>query len=352
MPEAPRAPAVDHFKGQQLETGVSMSEQPQRSGPDSDPRTGEPTLRRDTLARGQQQQDRGDSAPQVEDTTQASALMFEFVKQLAKELSYGKLDLPTLPSIVMRMKAVLEDENSTAETIARVAGSEPALAARLLKMANSAAFSHGGIEVTDLKSAVSRLGRDLIRTSAMSFAMQNLMAAQTVAQLKPQLSALWKHSITVAAMANAIGKRVEGVNADEAMFIGLIHDIGKLYILSRIANHPDLFACPEAMEQLMSEWHAEIGKSIVESWAFPDHVAAAVSEHGDMARHKHGPADLLDVLIAANLLANKSERDGCDQLDFDAVSAFSRLKIDAGSVEEFITESREEIDALMGALRG
>ena len=144
----------------------------------------------------------------------------------------------------------------------------------------------------------------------------------------------------------------ESTVSNEAMFVGLIHDVGKLYLLSRAKKHPDLFACPGAMAQIMSEWHAEIGKAVVESWELPDHVVQAVSAHGDHERHKYGPPDVIDVLIVANVVANAMEQRTIDELDFDGVSAFARLEIDASVVDKFVTESREELDALMSALRG
>lgn len=280
------------------------------------------------------------------------ALGFNFVKQLAADLSCQDLDLPPLPGIVTRVKSVLDDENSTVKQIARVIGAEPSLAARLLTIANSAAFSRGGAELTDLKSAVNRLGHDMVRTSAMSFAMQNLMDARTAAQLKPYLDALWQHSITVASIAYSLGKRARAVNADTASFVGLIHDIGKLYILTRLEDHQALFKCPEAMVQIMDDWHAEIGKTIVEYWNLPEHVAEAVSEHEDVGRDSDDDADLVDVVIASNLIANALEHeDGAQSLDYDGVSVFKRLHITAANFDEVVEESREEIDSLMSALR-
>ena len=126
---------------------------------------------------------------------------FAFVQALAADLNRDSIDLPSFPDIAMRVKRVLEDENSSSQQVARVIGSEPGLATRVLNMANSAAMSRGGADVLDVKTAVNRLGHDQIRSSAMSYAMKNLMDSRTVAELKPHLTALWNHSVHVAALA-------------------------------------------------------------------------------------------------------------------------------------------------------
>ena len=74
---------------------------------------------------------------------QAPSPSFAFVQALAAELNSGDLDLPSFPDIAIRVRKVLEDDNSTIEDIVRVLGSEPGLAARLVKIANSAAYSRG-----------------------------------------------------------------------------------------------------------------------------------------------------------------------------------------------------------------
>ncbi len=164
---------------------------------------------------------------------------YSFVKDLAAALNARTaIEIPSFPSIAMRVKGILEDENSTSQTIARVVGSEPGLASRLLTMANSAALNTTGQQILDIKSAINRLGHDQIRSSAMSFAMKNVMDARTVEQLKGYLTSLWNHSVQVAAIAFSLAKRTDGVKPDEAMFVGLVHDIGKLYILTQIEGYP------------------------------------------------------------------------------------------------------------------
>src|SRR5262245_55877431 len=114
--------------------------------------------------RSQSQQQTGPSDPEA----------FAFVQALAAELSTGKVELPSFPDIAMRVRQVLADEGVSPEKVVRVVGSEPALAARLLQLANSAALNFSGKAVTDLRTAVNRMGFNMVRSAAIAFAMSQL----------------------------------------------------------------------------------------------------------------------------------------------------------------------------------
>src|ERR1700761_5095732 len=104
-----------------------------------------------------------ESPPSVAPTG-AADVAFTFVQALASELSGGKIELPGFPHIVMRVQKVLGDENADTNRIVKVLGSEPVLASQIVRMANSAALNPGA-PVTDLRSAVSRVGLDTVRSA-------------------------------------------------------------------------------------------------------------------------------------------------------------------------------------------
>ena len=99
---------------------------------------------------------------------------FAFVQALAAELSKGKVDLPSFPDIALRVRRVLADEEVSQEKVVRVVGSEPALAARLMQIANSAAINFSGKPITELRTAIARMGFNMVRSAAIAFAMSQL----------------------------------------------------------------------------------------------------------------------------------------------------------------------------------
>ena len=86
----------------------------------------------------------------------------------------GNVDRPSFPEIAVRVRKVLSDPKSSLDQVVRVVGSEPALAARLLRISNSASLNRGGRTVTELRTAINRLGYNMVRSASMSFAMAQI----------------------------------------------------------------------------------------------------------------------------------------------------------------------------------
>src|SRR5271169_4804646 len=96
-----------------------------------------------------------------------STVAFDFIRTLAAELSRGNVDLPSFPEIAVRVRRILSDPKSSVNQVVRVVGSEPALAARLLRIANSASLNRSGRTVTDLRTAINRLGYNMVRSASI-----------------------------------------------------------------------------------------------------------------------------------------------------------------------------------------
>src|SRR6202012_4408751 len=166
------------------------------------------------------------AAQATKSTVDAEA--FAFVQALASELSRGKVDLPSFPDIALRVRKVLAGEEVSREKVVRLFGSEPALAARLMQIANSAALNFTGKPIQDLRTAINRIGHNMVRSAAIAFAMSQLKKVDSLKGLEKPLGDLWKRSAAVAAMSHAVAKTFSRVNPDTAMLTGLVHGIGEL----------------------------------------------------------------------------------------------------------------------------
>lgn len=278
---------------------------------------------------------------------------FEFVKQLGMELAGNDFDLPPFPDTALRVREALSDENVSIDKVSRIVLSEPVLTARLLRMANSAMMRRGTMEITDVKTAISRIGLDMVQNAAVSLAANEAFRAPDGSPLKEHLDETRKHSIRVCALAYMLARKVKNTGTpDEAMLAGLLHDIGKFYILSRADDFPELFANTEVLEELSNEWHTGVGRAIVESWGFPEQIAEAVDEHELLDRDRFGQADVTDIVIVANLLAKTEEERATELPELDQVPPFLRMKIDAETVWNLIQESDEELRSMTQALAG
>ena len=281
---------------------------------------------------------------------ESNAAAFAFVQSLAGELSGGKVDLPSFPDIAMRVRRTLADDNVTPDKIVRVVSSEPALAARLLQIANSAALNFSGKAVNDLRTAVARMGFNMVRSAAIAFAMSQLKKVDALKGLEKPLDELWRRSCAVAAMSHVVARRFSKVNADTALLAGLLHGVGQLYILTRASKHPALFANQPVYHSIVRDWHANIAKALLENWGMAEEIVLAVSEYEQLERDHKGAVDLTDVLTVAHLLVAYQEHPESIELIMQGVRACARMQLDSAAYQKMIIESAAEVSAMQQAL--
>jgi HD-like signal output (HDOD) protein len=273
---------------------------------------------------------------------------FKFISDLAKELSSGRVELPSFPDAAARVQQVLSDPAVTSERIARVIGADAGLAGRLLTMSNSALLHRGDAPVTDLKIAVTRIGHDNIRAAALAYASAQLQRAPELAHIRPQLEACWREGIRVASLAHSLAKETRCVRADEAMLAGLLHNIGKLYIIARAPKNPD--SAPALDPAVVHDWHPNIGKALAQNWKLPEEIASAIAGQLESERSHEGPPDLLDLLIVAVEVAAKMAARAPDDAALAQLPAAVALGLSAPAFKRIALDAHAELQKLQAAL--
>lgn len=294
------------------------------------------------------------SAPQTTDSApgarEASAEAFEFVRELALELSGANLELPSYPEVALRVQRVLSDMNADSERVVRVLGADPVLAARVLTLANSAAINPTGKAVTELRRAVVNLGFDALRTAAMSFALNQLRKAASYKDIKDQMSAQWERSTAMASYCYVLARKSARFNPDTAMLAGLISGVGKLYILTRARRHPVLFGDDVAYQSIVRDWHGNIARALLDNWQIADEIVTAVQSFEEAASEPRNTPHLADVLAVAASLIDAGESLEMLLGNADIERPFKRLGLDFAAVEGMRAESQAEIESLRVAL--
>jgi HD-like signal output (HDOD) protein len=231
------------------------------------------------------------------------AVAFGFVERLAQDLRDERLELPAFPEAVLRIQQALQAAETDTADIVRILSSEPALAARLLRIANSAEFRRADTEITDLRKAISRMGFNMVRTVAVAFAMRQLRRKESYgAEAQAELEKIWKSSLQVAAICFVLAKHFTRLSADQALLTGLLHVLGRLYIVMRAQDMEDV--SDEDIRSVASSWHGAIGKAILESWGLPESLQHAVEHQDEVALQLTGDVTLTDLLIVSKLLAS------------------------------------------------
>jgi HD-like signal output (HDOD) protein len=272
-----------------------------------------------------------------------------FLGHLAAEVSSGTVDLPCFPEIVIRIRNALADPNTTPEQTVTIVGAEPRLVGRLLQTANSVAFNQTGRPVTDLRTAITRLGHQLVQSAAMAFAVQQMKDEKSLRSIANSLNELWLQSIAVASICRVVARRTH-VRPEEAFLTGLLHGIGRLYIMVRAVGQSGALSDPKSFMELVSGWHASIGKAVLENWGFAEEMSAAVGDQEDRERKHKGEPDLSDILIASIVLGKALKMPAPRVVETDGIGAFSNIGLPAKDCNFILAHAEYELGSLQDAL--
>lgn len=253
----------------------------------------------------------------------------QFLQQLAEDLNTKNIRLPSFPDVVINIRTALEDPTCSSERLADVVRTDAVLVARLLMAANSAFHNRAGIEIVDLNLAISRLGFEVVRNTAITLAVEQIFNASQHEELRDSIKKIWSGSLSRASMCFVIARQSDNLNPDNAFLCGLLHEVGKLYILTKARDFPNLMGDADSLGTVLEQWYASVGKSIVEAWGFSDEIASSLEIEENLSSDSSAPATFVDVIYAARLVL---ESDDEQELDAASQDIVGKLKINADSL--------------------
>lgn len=259
-------------------------------------------------------------------------------KQLEAMAEHGELVVPPYPAAAMRLRALIESDKYGMSQIADAASADAALAAALLRIANSAVYRGDGPPLTTLLRAVNRLGARAVSSLALAAGIG--AAATAPGPLADVKYRVWRRSITCALAAQRFGPS-RGIDAEVAFLAGLLHGFGRSVALACIekllGKSPEQHTLPEWLE-LVERHRARLAARVASLWQLPAPIATAMSAGGD-------PASPVGALVAmADSLAGALERGAT------AAEAASGLGLDANlaaQVERFVSHLPGALEAFI-----
>lgn len=281
----------------------------------------------------------------------SNSIGFQILEDIARDLSGEKVSFPTFLDITFQVRTALKNPNLSTEQLAALVGAEPLMSAKIVRMANSVAMNASGRAIADVKSAITRIGTEAVRSVSFAVAMEQLLDSRKIAPFAVLSRRLWEHSIHVAALCRVLARKLARINPDEAMFAGLVHDIGVFYLLARAANFPELIADKAGLNDLLVQWHDNIGHALLAALGQPEEVLAAVLEH-EIERPVPAVKNLADLLFVANKLANIQTGWRDPELAAAVDTSVLAGLFDAEAMTGLLAESEEEVQSLKSALMG
>ncbi|MFZ2269753.1 MAG: HDOD domain-containing protein [Azonexus sp.] len=281
----------------------------------------------------------------------SNAVTFKILEDIAKDLSSNEINFPTFLDITFQVRTALKDPNLNVDQLAKLVGAEPLMSAKIIRMSNSVAMNPSGREIADVKSAIVRVGMEAVRTVSFAVAMEQLLKSKQMQPFEGISQRLWEHTSHVAALCRVLARKIAKINGDEAMFAGLVHDIGVFYLMSRAANFPELVNDKPELHALLVGWHDNIGHALLSALNLPESVLVAVQEH-ETDREIDNLKSLSDVLYVANKIANRASSWRDPELDGEVDTSMLESIFDAETLAEIVEESQEEVQSLKAALGG
>lgn len=281
----------------------------------------------------------------------ANSSTFKLLEDVAADLSSDEFVFPTFLDITFQVRTALKDPCISIESLSRLVGAEPLMSAKIIKLANSAALNPYGREVADIHSAISRVGIETVRTASFAVAMEQLVLSRQMQPFIDTSRRLWEHTAKVAAVCRVLARKIAKINPDEAMFAGLVHDIGAFYLLSRAVNFPELSANDEDLNDLLVHWHEDIGHTLLSALSLPEVTLDAVRDH-DTKREIMEVRTLSEVLYVGNAIAELDTNWRLPHNTPPGLEEYLHEIFDEKTLNEIIVESNDEVQSLRNALDG
>jgi len=221
----------------------------------------------------------------------------------------GVARLPTMPQLLTRLMEQCQNEKAGLPELAKLVSYDPGLTAKILRTAQSPAYRRRGQNV-GLEQSMMALGLDMIRTLVISESVFHTFNGFSTTA-RTDLRAFWKHSLTTAIIARQAAKVLKYANVNEAYLAGLLHDIGRLSLLSvapnEYASHfhaadDDRLCAAEQRTLQMS--HAEAGALVVERWKLDSFIADSVLYHHESGERIANSHPLIRIVWLANALSS------------------------------------------------
>lgn len=251
-------------------------------------------------------------------------------------------DLPAMPVVAAKVMQLVEDERATAEELAKIVASDPAVAARVMKISNSPLYGCQR-QTQTLPGAIMLMGFNTLKSIVMVAYLKDVFKPVGLME-----KMLWEHAFGAGLAARVIAADIRQVNPEEAFLAGLMHDIGKLImynqdkakfqkVVERYYNEDVWFEVAE--KEVYPFTHAEVGGCVLKKWNFPDELVEAVLQHHTFdgtGQEEPYQKSIIAVTSLANLFCIKlgiGEREPLPELDLSDVPAVVHLKLDSERLE-------------------
>ena len=262
------------------------------------------------------------------------------------------LQLISLPEIYLRLQKTINDPLHTREQVADIIAFDPALSARVLRIANSSYYGFPR-QIETVVDAVGLIGEIELRNLVLATTVVGTMSALSYKGI--DIDRFWMHSLRCGIAARLIAKKIGGANAEVLFLGGILHDLGMLVIyqqhsilagavMRQIDEHHQLR--DQAEREILGFDHAEVGALLVDAWGLSPEICELLRcHHQYQLAHDHARGAM--ILALANLMADEQDSSESD-IRLDAL--IRQLDLDEASLQEIGENAAQQVEEVRSIL--
>jgi len=274
-------------------------------------------------------------------------LALQVKDEIVAQIKNDELILPTLPEIALKVREIAEDANTTIQQLTQMIVQDPALTARIIKVTNSPLIRTSS-PVTDLGTAIARLGIDFTSNLCVGLAMEQMFQA-THDIIDKRMRECWSKAMEVASTCQVLARHYTKLKPDQALLAGLVHQIGMLPILAYAEDHEDLLHDSMSLDLVLEKLHPTLGSYILHNWDFLPELVMVPKEYLNL-QHEADAPDYVDLVQVATLQSYVGSNHPLGKVDRSSLGSFQRLGLDADEEVTQLEALAEEMGATHSAL--
>jgi len=263
--------------------------------------------------------------------------MPEQVEQvLVERIDKDRIDLPVLPQVAGRVMALANDPSADAARLSALIHQDQALAAHVLRIANSPAYMPRN-PIVSLQHAVAMLGVSQLSEIAVTVSLKN--GAVKIPGYEAEIRQLWRHALASGAYAKEIA-RLRRYNVESAYLCGLLHAVGKPVVLktvTTIAAELHVRLEPSAVISFLDGYHSRVGALIAAEWVLPSQVAEAIAYYWAYEQAPAHRQEAMMVCLADRLATYILIPDSFDDSTFRDHSVFADLNLYPNDIDTLLS---------------
>ncbi len=267
---------------------------------------------------------------------------------LIERIRKGAIELPLLPQVASRILAMVYDPDAEAAKLAALIHQDQALAAHVIRIANSPAYMTRN-PVVSLQHAVSMLGMNLMSELAFSASIKG--SAFKVPGWDDEVKGLWHYSLASGAYAKEIA-RMRRFNVESAYLCGLLHGIGRpvvLQTLVALSKEQGTTLSKESLHQLLDGYYIQVGLLVADEWGLPPPVVESIGFHVDYHYAKTAKQECMTTCLAGRMAKHFLDPETMDEATLREHAIFADLNLYPKDIDALLAH-KDKVQAVVEAM--